>query len=104
MLVILNTIPIPSFRLSNIDIILLPSFSTNIQLHSMLMLKDLYQEGRYTYITPFSDDQTQFKAHKIVLNACSPVKEISDSVELLSEEAEETVGITLNLLLARSSL
>ena len=45
-----------------------------------LMFKDLYQEGRYTDVTLVSDDQTQFKAHKIVLSACSPVfKKIIDS-------------------------
>ena len=44
------------------------------------MFKDLYQEGRYTDVTLVSDDQTQFKAHKIVLSACSPVfKKIIDS-------------------------
>merc|ERR1712208_226595 len=36
--------------------------------------------GRYTDVTLVSDDQTQFKAHKIVLSACSPVfKKIIDS-------------------------
>ena len=40
--------------------------------HFKLMFKDLYQEGRYTDVT-LSDDQTQFKAHKIVLSAYSPV-------------------------------
>ena len=116
--------------------------------HLKLMFKDLYQEGRYTDVTLVSEDQTQFKAHKIVLSACSPVfkkiiesnpsqhpliylrgiqsyemesilqfmylgegrfyheslrefikvaqdlevKEISEGVELPSEEAEETVG------------
>merc|ERR1719347_1429847 len=115
--------------------------------HLKLMFKDLYQEGRYSDVTLVSDDQTQFKAHKIVLSACSPffkniiesnpsqhpliylrgiqsyemesilqfmylgegkffldrmrefikvaqdleVKDISDGVELPSEEAEETV-------------
>merc|ERR1712235_98658 len=44
------------------------------------MFKDLYQEGRNTDVTLVSDDQTQFKAHKIVLSACSPVfKKIIDS-------------------------
>ena len=48
--------------------------------HLQLMFKDLYQEGRYTDVTLVSDDQTQFKAHKIVLSACSPVfKNIIDS-------------------------
>ena len=47
--------------------------------HLQLMFKDLYQEGRYTDVTLVSDDQTQFKAHKIVLSACSPVfKKIID--------------------------
>jgi len=48
--------------------------------HLQLVFKDLYQEGRYTDVTLVSDDQTQFKAHKIVLSACSPVfKKIIDS-------------------------
>ena len=48
--------------------------------HLQLMFKDLYQEGRYSDVTLVSDDQTQFKAHKIVLSACSPVfKKIIDS-------------------------
>merc|ERR1719347_739055 len=48
--------------------------------HLSLMFKDLYQEGRYSDVTLVSDDQTQFKAHKIVLSACSPVfKKIIDS-------------------------
>ena len=41
--------------------------------HLKFMFKDLYQEGTYTDVTLVSDDQTQFKAHKIVLSACSPV-------------------------------
>merc|ERR1711910_318448 len=52
------------------------SFSEHLQ----VMFKDLYQEGRYTDVTLVSDDQTQLKAHKIVLSACSPVfKKIIDS-------------------------
>ena len=48
--------------------------------HLQLMFKDLHQEGRYTDVTLISDDQTQFKAHKIVLSACSPVfKKIIDN-------------------------
>ena len=48
--------------------------------HLQLMFKDLYQEERYTDVTLVSDDQTQFKAHKIVLSACSPVfKKIIDN-------------------------
>ena len=41
--------------------------------HLQWMFKDLYQEGRYTNVTLVSDDQTQFKALKIVLSAFSPV-------------------------------
>ena len=40
--------------------------------HLKLMFKDLYQEGSHSDVTLVSDDQTQFKAHKIVLSACSP--------------------------------
>jgi len=48
--------------------------------HLQLMFKDLYQEERYADVTLVSDDQTQFKAHKIVLSACSPVfKKIIDN-------------------------
>merc|ERR1712043_93778 len=115
--------------------------------HLSLLSQQLYQEGQYSDVTLVSDDQTQFKAHKIVLSASSTVfkkiidnnpsqhpliylrgvqsyemesilqfmylgegkfyhermrefikvakelevKEISDGVELPSEEAEETV-------------
>ena len=41
--------------------------------HLQLMFKDLYEEGRNSDVTLVSDDQTQFKVHKIVLGACSPV-------------------------------
>ena len=52
------------------------TFSENFQ----LMFKDLFQEGSYTDVTLVSDDQTQFKAHKIVLSAYSPVfKKIIDN-------------------------
>ena len=48
--------------------------------HLKLMFKDLYQEGSHSDVTLVSDDQTQFKAHKIVLSACSPVfKKIIES-------------------------
>ena len=44
------------------------------------MFKDLYQEESHSDVTLVSDDQTQFKAHKIVLSACSPVfKKIIES-------------------------
>ena len=48
--------------------------------HLQLLFKDLYQEGEYYDVTLVSEDQTQFKAHKIVLSASSPVlKKIIDS-------------------------
>ena len=40
--------------------------------HLQSIFKDLYQEGRFADVTQVSNDQTQFKAHKIVLSACSP--------------------------------
>merc|ERR1719350_845260 len=44
------------------------------------MLKELYQEKRNADVTLVSDDQTQFKAHQIVLRACSLVfKKIIDN-------------------------
>ena len=46
-----------------------PTFSEHLQ----LMFKELYQEKRYADITLVTDDQTQFKAHKFVLSACSQV-------------------------------
>merc|ERR1711990_135013 len=36
------------------------------------MLKELYEEGKHSDVTLVCEDQTQFKAHKIVLSACSP--------------------------------
>merc|ERR1712026_556487 len=48
--------------------------------HLQQMLKSLHQHQLYSDVTLVSDDQTQFKAHKIVLSACSPVfKKIIDS-------------------------
>ena len=48
--------------------------------HLQLMFKDLYEEEKYCDVTLVCDDQTQFKAHKIVLRACSPVfKKIIDN-------------------------
>merc|ERR1712001_527442 len=48
--------------------------------HLQLMFKDLYEEEKHSDVTLVSDDQTQFKAHKIVLRACSPVfKKIIDN-------------------------
>ena len=44
--------------------------------HLLLMFKDLYEEEKYSDVTLVCDDQTQFKAHKIVLSACSPVFKI----------------------------
>ena len=48
--------------------------------HLQLMLKDLYEEKSNSDVTLVCDDQIQFKAHKIVLSACSPVfKKIIDN-------------------------
>ena len=48
--------------------------------HLQSMLKDLYEEREHSDVTLVCDDQTQFKAHKIVLRACSPVfKKIIDN-------------------------
>ena len=48
--------------------------------HLRHLSQQLYQEGEYSDVTLVSDDQTQFKAHKIVLSACSPVfKKIIDN-------------------------
>ena len=53
-----------------------PTFSD----HLHLMFKDIYQEKEYADVTLVSNDQVQFKAHKIVLSTCSPVfKEIIDN-------------------------
>ena len=49
--------------------------------HLQLMFKELFfDEEKYSDVTLVCDDQIQFKAHKIVLSACSPVlKKIIDS-------------------------
>jgi len=48
--------------------------------HLQLMFKDFYEEDKHSDVTLVCDDQTQFKAHKIVLRACSPVfKKIIDN-------------------------
>merc|ERR1712051_238939 len=44
------------------------------------MCRNLYLEGHYADVTLVSDDQTQFKAHKMVLCASSPFfKKIIDN-------------------------
>ena len=44
------------------------------------MFKDLYEAEKHSDVTIVCDDQTQFKVHKIFLNACSPVlKKIIDN-------------------------
>ena len=45
------------------------TFSENLQ----LMFKELHEEGKHSDVTLVCDDKTQFKAHKMVLGACSPV-------------------------------
>ena len=53
-----------------------PTFADNLQ----LMFKHIYEEGKFSDVTLVCDDQTQFKAHKIVISACSPVfKKIIDN-------------------------
>ena len=48
--------------------------------HLKFMFKDLYKEGSHSDVTLVSDDKTQYKTHKIVLSACSPVfKKIIES-------------------------
>merc|ERR1711974_280031 len=49
--------------------------------HLQLMFKELFfEEEKYSDVTLVCDDQTPFKAHKIVLSACSPVfKKIIDN-------------------------
>ena len=51
--------------------------------HLQLMFKDLYHEGRYADVTLVSEDNIEFKAHKIVLSAFSPVlKAIIDNQQV----------------------
>ena len=52
----------------------------NFSEHLGLMFRALHEEQRHADVTLICDDKTQFRAHKIVLSACSPVfKEIIDS-------------------------
>ena len=45
------------------------------QTHSNELLSDLYHSKSFCDVTLVCDDQTQFKAHKLVLSACSSVFE-----------------------------
>ena len=45
------------------------TFSENLQ----MMFKELHEEGKHSDVTLVCDDKTQFKAHRMVLSACSPV-------------------------------
>ena len=41
--------------------------------HTSELLSDLYSSSNFSDVTLVCDDQTQFKAHKFVLSACSSV-------------------------------
>ena len=41
--------------------------------HLQELLQQLFQSNESTDVTLVCDDKTKFKAHKFVLNACSPV-------------------------------
>ena len=49
--------------------------------HLKQMMLDLMHSNKYTDVTLVCDDKTKFKAHKFVLNACSPIfKSIIDDL------------------------
>ena len=43
--------------------------------HLQSVVRDLFEGGKLSDVTVVTEDQTQFKAHKILLSACSPVLE-----------------------------
>ena len=45
----------------------------NFPEHLQHLFENLYKEESYADVTLISSDQNEFKAHKIVLSACSPV-------------------------------
>ena len=52
----------------------------NFSGHLRMVFRELYDDDKYTDVTLVSDDQIQFKVHRIVLNASSPVfKKIIDN-------------------------
>ena len=59
--------------------------------HLQLMLKDLYEDVKFSDITLISDDQTQFKAHKIVVDMNNIVK--------ILPQCEGVVGVRYSTLL-----
>ena len=52
----------------------------NFPEHLQQLFENLYKEESYADVTLVSSDQIEFKAHKIVLSACSPVlKKVIDN-------------------------
>ena len=52
----------------------------NFTEHLQHLFENLYKEESYADVTLVSSDQIEFKAHKIVLSACSPVfKKVIDN-------------------------
>ena len=45
----------------------------SFQTHTNELLSELYSTSSFSDVTLVCDDQTQFKAHKFVLSACSSV-------------------------------
>ena len=57
----------------------------NFSDHLKTLLQELFRTGVYSDVTLISEDKTEFRAHKVVLSACSPIfKEI-----IYSNPAEE---------------
>ena len=83
--------------------------------HFQQMLQELYREEKYHDITLLSDDQTQFRVHRFVLSAFSPLlKKLIDNAQnqnlliflrgIQKDELKSILELSFNRLLSKLKL